>query len=63
MKVFVDDVVIDTTVRITNGKHLVGNLNLTDDNVIKVSAVDPTGNRQIYEKAVRQLKEECVPGV
>ena len=63
VKVFVDDVVIDTTVRTTNGKHLVGNLNLTDDNVIKVSAVDPTGNRQIYEKAVRQLKEECVPGV
>lgn len=38
-------------------------LSLTNPQIVKVIATDAAGNRQIYEKKVKQLKDECTPAV
>ncbi|MEM7355037.1 MAG: hypothetical protein AAF657_29780, partial [Acidobacteriota bacterium] len=44
---------------VANGSQVFPNLTLLNNDRIKVVAEDAAGNRQIYEKKVKQLKNEC----
>lgn len=46
-----------------NGFRNLTGLTLANNDVIEVIAEDDAGNRQIYEKRGKQLKDECRPGV
>ncbi len=61
IEVLVNGVQIDHKANIPNGAHKILNLSLANDDRVKVIAIDPSDNRQIYEKRVSQLKNECTP--
>ncbi len=63
VKVFVNNTVIDAATNVANGAHVITNLSLVNNDRVKVVVEDPAGNRQIYEKRVKQLKDECKPNV
>ena len=63
VETFVDGTLIHSTGPKPNGAHSLSQLSLTNPQIVKVIATDEAGNRQIYEKKVKQLKDECTPTV
>ena len=62
VETYVNDVLIDSVSAVANGSHRILGLTLVNSDRVKVVATDATGNRQIYEKKVKQLKAECDSG-
>ena len=48
---------------VANGSHTINGLSLSNGDRIKVIGEDAAGNRQMYEKKVKEIKDDCSPHV
>lgn len=48
---------------VANGSHVINGLSLSNGDRIEVIGEDGAGNRQMYEKKVKELKTDCNPNV
>lgn len=46
---------------VANGSHILNGLSLSNGDRIKVIGEDAAGNRQMYEKKVKEIKDDCQP--